>query len=180
MNFSTGGQANGRVGDDCSGNDGERTTNDFRALSGRPGHVLHVCIPPLGVQNPQVHPSQASPAHTYTVGLKGRPGVSMSRLLAGLQASRATVRHDIVSLRCLKTREDQTDRPRRRQKSSLSMRTKKQTAPDSILDQRDRANKQTDKTGNDLQCIYADFHRHRERCLKAREEPAHAYTWATL
>ena len=56
----------------------------------------------------------------------------------------------------------------------------KPTAPDSILAQRDRANKQTDKTGNDLQCIYADFHRHRERCLKVREEPAHAYTWATL
>ena len=68
--------------------------------------------PPLEVQNPQVHPSQASPAHTYTVGSKGRPGVSMSRLLAGLQASRATVRYDIVSLRCLKAREEdrQTDR----------------------------------------------------------------------
>jgi hypothetical protein len=56
------------------------------------------------------------------------------------------------------------------------MRTKKQTAPDSILAQRDRANKQTDKTGNALQCIYANFHRHRERCLKAREEPAGAST----
>ena len=62
--------------------------------------------PPLEVQNPQVHPSQASPAHTYTVGSKGRPGVSMSRLLAGLQASRATVRYDIVSLSCLKAYEN--------------------------------------------------------------------------
>ena len=74
---------------------------------------MYICIyPSLEVQNPQMHPSQASPAHTYTVGSKGRPGVSMSRLLAGLQASRATVRYDIVSLRCLKAREEdrQTDR----------------------------------------------------------------------
>ena len=69
-------------------------------------------IPPLEVEEPLLHSSQASPAHTYTVGLNGRPGVSMSRLLAGLQASRATVRYDIVSLRCLKAREEdrQTDR----------------------------------------------------------------------
>ena len=50
---------------------------------------IYIYIPPLEVQNPQVHPSQASPAHAYTVGSKGRPGVSMSRLLAGLQASLA-------------------------------------------------------------------------------------------
>ena len=45
MNFSTGGQANGRVGDDCSGDD---TTTDetCRALDGRPGHVMYVSQPP--------------------------------------------------------------------------------------------------------------------------------------
>ena len=50
---------------------------------------IYIYIPPLGVQNPQMHPSQASPAHAYPMGSNGRPGVSMSRLLAGLQASLA-------------------------------------------------------------------------------------------
>ena len=46
------------------------------------------------------------------MGSKGRPWCALSRLLVGLQASRATVRYDIVSLRCLKAREEdrQTDR----------------------------------------------------------------------
>ena len=45
--------------------------------------------PPLEVEVPLLHPSQASPAHAYPMGSNGRPGVSMSRLLIGLQASLA-------------------------------------------------------------------------------------------
>ena len=45
--------------------------------------------PPLEVQNPQVHPSQASPALAYTMGSKGRPWCALSRLVVGLQASLA-------------------------------------------------------------------------------------------
>ena len=72
-----------------------------------------------------MHPSQASPAHAYTVGSKGRPGVSMSRLLAGLQATRATVRYDIVSLRCLKAREE--DRQTAAPTKKFSIDTNKKT-----------------------------------------------------
>ena len=50
---------------------------------------MYVTQPPQEVEGPLLHPSQAPPAHAYTVGLNGRPGVSMSRLLAGLQASLA-------------------------------------------------------------------------------------------
>ena len=79
----------------------------------------------------------------------------------------------------LRGRPDRGVPPTRGAEPTELLQLEKPTAPDSVLAQRDRANKQTDKTGNALQCIYADFHRHRERCLKAREEPAHAYTWAT-
>ena len=50
---------------------------------------IYIYIFPQEVQRSLLHPSQAPPAHAYTVGSKGRPGVSMSRLLAGLQASLA-------------------------------------------------------------------------------------------
>ena len=51
-----------------------------------PIHSIDI-YPPQQVQRSLLHPSQAPPARAYTVGSNGRPGVSMSRLLAGLQAS---------------------------------------------------------------------------------------------